>query len=461
MSKSINRYIPEPVLNFLNSTIHLHIKYESIFEYKTYNLDIEGLVVICDIIIRMSGRWALHNGFCEIGRECFTKILHHDYKVYLDYLIENKIVLTDNFYVPKEKSKSYKINEDYLGELKVFTMDNQLFIKRTLKSINEKVKLKISKEHKNNFLKDFKLDFDGAVEHLIWRYSNNIPDKKGQYLTNWTKLIAEHKLLQIRDNQLYMSRSDSNGRINSNLTSLNGFLKSFILGYETQLDISASQPTILIVLINWIKMIQAQGSLLSHPSYNSLTSHVCKMILKYLGNVDGARFIKELKNVKIPSQDEINLYKKLCYNGEFYQHFIDKYKNKGVTLTKDKLKVDVMFPVFYSSNRNVNEDKKIFQSEFPTIYKMMCDIKGISKMKKGYAILAIILQSIESHIWVDNVLEKLDKMGVKYHFIHDAIIVKEVDEYRAYVAVLEQFNKYGISPKLIAEDLKTGDKKVI
>ena len=118
------------------------------------------------------------NNLVQIQTNSFHNILHNDYSLYLDYLIQEKVVITDNFYIPGEKSMSYKLNEDFVDDLTSIAMENKTYLNRTIKAINETdTKLKVSTKHKNNFKNDFKIDFIAAWNYLTNCYVNQIPDK--------------------------------------------------------------------------------------------------------------------------------------------------------------------------------------------------------------------------------------------------------------------------------------------
>jgi hypothetical protein len=455
MKKQVKRYVPQIINNFLKNKTHIFIKWNKDLTSTIYNLDSEGLIIICDTILRVSGsRDIKENNFCEIQTECFHKILQNDYKLYIDYLIEEGIIISDNFYIPGEKSICYKINEEFIDRLCSIDIDNKLFNKRTIKAILSTDKLKISNKHYNNFKSELKIDFNAAVEYLYNNWLNEIPDHKGRILNKYTRTLVEHKLMQINDEQLWMNRSSSNGRINSNLTTLNGNFKQFILGYDISMDIVSSQPTLLNVLFDIVKDIKGQASL----SSSTLLSYEYKILSNSLKKPEVVRVLEKLKSVKLPSENEQKQWRNLCENGDLYEYFQREFFNlTSNKLTRTEVKT-IMMTVLYSTNYQSNEYKKIFSSIFPTIYKFITDIKSVKDIKRSHRILPLLLQGIESFIWVENILPKLDKMNIKYHFIHDSVIIKEKDKMRTELTIMEQFYLNNIRVKISTEDIKTGNK---
>lgn len=55
MKTKLNRYIPVSIKNFIDNKLHVYIKWNKDLSSKIYSLDKEGLIVICDTILRMAG----------------------------------------------------------------------------------------------------------------------------------------------------------------------------------------------------------------------------------------------------------------------------------------------------------------------------------------------------------------------------------------------------------------------
>lgn len=453
---NIKRYIPVKINEILSSKKHIYIRWNKDLSSDMYELDYEGLVITCDTILRIAGTRGLdENNYVEIQRDSFFKILHNNYKLYLDYLIEENIVQTDNQYIVGEKSIGYKLNEDLMGNgLDSIEINNNLFNKRTINAIKmADFSLNISKKHKDNYIKSFKIDFQKACEYLSFNYLNGIKDHKDRLLTRYTSDLLYSKLNYINDGQLWITRSKTNGRITSNLTSLNGDYKQFILGYDNILDVVSSQPTLLLVLINLIKFINGNGELL-FSSYSLLSSYVQKISEKSINTNGFPKIIDLLKKVKLPSENELNLWVKLCRDGNLYEYFqTELYEKTGVKYKRQQIK-EIVFNIMYSNPRLDNENKKLFNAIFPSIYKFMGDIKNLYKIKRSHKLLPILLQVIESYVWIETILVDLDTMNIKYLFIHDAVIIKKEDVDRVNLKILEKYFLLGLNVNVKTEKLK-------
>jgi hypothetical protein len=456
MDNLVKRYIPRKVDDYLRSKKHFLVRWNRDLTSEILELDYDGLVFICDTILRVAGTRDLdQRDFVDIGSDCFFKILNNDYVYYLEYLIEEGIVQTDNQYIVGEKAKSYRINPDYItdDQLESILISQTLINKRTIKAIRAKSDLKIPTKHKENYLKSFKIDYESAIEHLYHCYFNGVPDHKGRILTKYTKDILQHKLLQIRDGQLWINRSLTNGRINSNLTTLNGDFKKFIIGYDYSLDIVSSQPTLLNLLIDIVKALQGKSDS-NLSNLLSCSSYAFKLLVSVVGKEETIKISKEIKKLKLPSDVEVKNWKHLCQNGRLYEYFIDVIKEKmGQKLSRNEAK-QIVLTTLYSQGRLDNDYKKMFNSTFPSIYQFLKQIKSMSKTKRSWRILPIILQALESYIWVENIIPELERLEIPHLFIHDSVIVKEADLEKTELKIVEIYWQFGIDAKVKIEALK-------
>lgn len=480
--KNIKRYVPQSVLNWVNSKEHYYTLFNDTttadnLGFAPLLLNKEGLIICVDTISRVLCDREFNSNECvDIPREFFFKILNNDYTLYLSYLEHNNIIQCDGIYEAGSKSYGYKINDAYLDQPVSVTMSDPLYIKRTVKAFKSSgEKLIVSKQHKQNFLKDFKIDFNAASAYAMNCYLNQTT-WKGRTLTKQGKYLLDYKLKCIDDGQLYIFRNSTNGRVCSNLTVLNGDYKKFIIGYTQQTDIVSSQPLMLVGLLNFISSFsigkvnsgkdsidifgKVKGG--SNNTYTILYTYVYKMLSKKLPKSILVRFLDDLKNLNLPLQKEIQKYSSVCQSGQFYELFQDCFKNYlGVIKTRDEVKENI-FKVLFAANQTFDKDiiqyRKVFEKEFLTIYKWIKSVKSLVKdkrVRKPHAVFSLLLQFLESFIWIERILPDLDKMNIPYHFIHDSVLVKtETDLERAEWKILEHFNQLSLTPQFKSGDIK-------
>jgi hypothetical protein len=478
--KYIKRYVPQAVYTWVYSKEH----YYSLFDdptnelgFETFLLKKEGLIICVDTISRVScDREFGCNEYVDIPREFFDKILHHDYTLYLLYLEYHGIIQRDGIYEVGSKSYGYKINDAYLGQPVSVNMMEPLYIKRTLKAIKSSgVNLSVTKEHKRNFLKDFKIDYNAASAYALNCYINQTK-WKGKALTKQGKYLIDYKLKCIDDGQLYIFRNSTNGRVCSNLTVLNGDYKKFIVGYYQQTDIVSSQPLMLVGLLNFISSL-SNGEFNSsqegigifkgnkvgtNNTYTILYTYVRKMLSKRLAKSILERFLEDLKNLNLPFQKEIEKYTSVCQSGQFYELFQECFKTYlGLSKSREEVKENI-FKILFAANQtrdpNTIQYRKVFEKEFPSIYKWIKSIKSLvknKKVRKPHAVFSLLLQLLESFIWIERILPELDKMNMPYHFIHDSVLLKtKSDLERVEWKILEQFNYLKLTPRFKSGKIK-------
>jgi hypothetical protein len=397
----VKRYIPEKV-------------YEEIQKLNYKNL--EHLYVICDMIYRISifkkENKDYSNQFIDIPKYYFRDLIVDSKSLSLafDVLKSNGIILSDNVYSKLGgKALGYRFTDEMISKLISINIEKRTISKKIISNKNDRNNLVNEKLHKyrNFFLNNFKLDYDKSIDYLNKWYktslsSINLSYVGGNYHQEWLKLINKYNhifisLSAINDGELYFRRNDTNGRVDTNLTSLKSEYKQFIISKEClyQIDIINSQPFILSLYLN--------------------SSYVG-------GNID---------------EKELTRYNDWTGAGMFYELFQNTYKiDTGKTLTRKMIK-DMMFCIFYSKNGSYNKEKNIFSSIFPTISKW------IEKEKQNkHNEFAIRLQKIESKICIDIISQELDKEGIEYYTIHDAWLVKKEDIQKTEKTIVSNFYKY-------------------
>jgi repressor of nif and glnA expression len=112
----------------------------------------------------------------------------------------------------------------------------------------------------------------------------------------------------------------------------------------------------------------------------------------------------------------------------------------------------------YSSNRSTNYYivKLAFQDKYPIISLILRYFK-----KNKHADLAIVLQKIESHIFIEQISHNLIDNGIVPITIHDSIIVKESDLEKS-EEIMNQvlLENIGFTPKIQVENLNDSKFKI-
>lgn len=407
-----------------------------------------------------------------------------DYKNVITFMESNNFIKS-NGYVKEIKSKSYKINPDYedefVGQMVEYKITNDTLNKRTQNAIDKTKEIKrmnnsvILSENSHNNLKTMQYDYDSAIDWLKYLYDNQI-EYNGKVITKSRMGIIESKLriLKLGNSEpkkyRYMSRSLTNGRVDSDITSLNKNFRRFILGIDLyNIDCVSSQPGLLLVLMKFVKNPLYVDGLLDYLrkiiefniNVNSLKDPDSKQRKR---KQEADRIITALYNIEIPTEKQIEEYRQVIENGKFYETIMSYYKmNKNMEYSRDDIK-DMMYLELYGSGKS-----NIISCLFPGIGKFINSLKEIFKESsvrtkqsdKVCRLFPILMQAIESFIWIEKILTRLDNNGYKYYSIHDSVLVEDSIKDDVVNIIKEVYNSFGVNPKmdkksnkLILENLK-------
>jgi hypothetical protein len=386
--KTINRYIPELVYNQIQN-----------LEFKNK----EQLYVICDMIYRISiyrkENTDYSNVYRDIPTRYYTDIIadKKNYMTAMTLLKTSGIIECDNVYSKiGGKALGYRFNNKYVSKLITVQISKPTIFKKITSNVNKERNLVADeyKTYRDFFINNFSIDYDNALLYLDNWYNKELElihstsplnsPLCSSFLDKYIKLNNKYNFLfmsisSINDGNLFFRYSNTNGRIDTNLTNLKAELKQFINTPNLyQIDIVNSQPFILSLLLN---------------------SPLCSSFL---------------------DKKELEKYTDWTSAGIFYEMFEREYFNKtSKVLTRKQIK-DLMFCIFYSKNGSYIKEKNIFKSIFPTIMKFIDEQK-----KDKHNEFSIKLQKIESKICINIICKELDKENIKYYTIHDAWLVDE------------------------------------
>jgi hypothetical protein len=428
--KQYKRYIPTLLKQELDNIQHPRM---------------DNLYVIIDMISRKEIYYKTElqkkYGFTEISKKQFKELISSSDNLQkdLDFLVENKFILRNDYFIIGIKSKSYKIPVEYLGKLVPVQIENKNINKRIFEQIKRYliIKDKSLEFARTEYIKSFKVDVAGANKAILEKTLTEIKELsikkkldlshrevldiiscKNKYLRNRVLLtslnqdpelnhilhrymIYSTRLNAIADGYLFFKRNETNGRLDSNLTSLPSFLRPFIVGDErlVYVDIKNSQPFFLYTL---------------------------------------------MKNKTEVEENELNLYADLVVNGNLYEFLKEEYQNQtGYYRTRKQMKV-MLFKILYSKIISFPKYKYFFGKRFPQI---MQHINNTNSDKHNT--LSVQLQSIESFLVLDVIMPILAQKKIIPFTIHDGFICKESEvEILKEIITSKSIEMYGIAPAM-------------
>lgn len=440
-SKKENRYVTQPLLDFIT---------QSDFKRK------DDLYCILDTIYRRQTYFKTtlqkQYGYLPISSTIFLNLIGKKSNVVeaVKFLVDNNLIKQNSFFVYGVSPKSYKITSEFLG--------NKIAVEIEDKNINERIKkirldqrkhrVKNLEFAKTKYYKNFKIDGEGAlnasedvakkeIRELCNRIGYNINSAaitdliecKNNYISNRHFILTTpngkelnhilHRLMvhqsqinSIKDGFLFFSRNKTNGRLDSNLTSLPSYLRKFIISEEKliNLDIKNSQPYFL-----YTKLI----------------------------------------NDKTIDKKELEFYGKLVVEGRLYEFLLNQIESKTDKIIHSDRAVarEVMkkrlFKIFYSKTTSFTPFKDFFRELFPTIMNFIDETNFVA-----HNTLAILLQERESHTILDIVMVKLQEIGINAFTIHDSFIITENElEVTKEIVLSTCIEMYGIAPALHQDQL--------
>lgn len=277
------------------------------------------------------------------------------------------------------------------------------------------------------------------VDAFIWR---RVINTRCAYLDMLVKL----KNVRQRQN-IYCRRNDTNQRLDTNLTNLPSILiPRLSLDGErlVSIDLSNSQFTLLAYAIESSAQYSAYLSQ-KHWEKNDNTnifcnpfreSHLIKspdiiksVIHKHIETITTINvthfFNKSAQKVDITHSlpSDLRHFIKSTKNGLFYDQLAELMsieQNTPVTRADAK---KAMFITAFSAHRYNPRPKQLLKAHYPSLVLFMNEFKKIA----GNNQLAIMLQEIESAIFIDVILAQLLESGYRVFSKHDSILCKESD----------------------------------
>lgn len=220
----------------------------------------------------------------------------------------------------------------------------------------------------------------------------------------------------IRNGEYTPHRNDVNRRLDSAFTALPNILSKHVL-----LD---GQPLLCQDLAN------SQFVILARLILNSFEGK------RKFADVDTTDFVKTVQGFKM--SDDVKQYCKTAANGTIYDDFA-----KMNELSRHEAKEAFMF-IAFSKPTNQHRFKKVFAKTYPSVFAIIQKFKT----DNGHEQLPILLQRIESSIFIDHVLSDCLKNGLSVLTKHDSIYFIEKEKGKVMHYVKTHLNKHLISYKL-------------
>jgi len=405
----------------------------------------------------------IRNGYVPINSTLLQRRIRN-YRSYIDYLLVNKIIQTDNQYIKGKKSKGYRLAWQYCQGIKKVTVGDESL----LPSEKNENQLRPSIKRKYNHLlkwynSDLQINYALAMEYIeadlhrklsapvlqrLRAKPQELRNPRRQYQSatvNIEKIAAAHFSPFIDDNVC---------RLHSVLSNLYSPLRNCLTynGLDlVSIDIKNCQPYLSTVLLNplfWSDDNKHCALLTVNDVFSSCKRDVFK------SSSSLSSFIMLCKNDKTRTGSDLHKYIELVKDGVFYEYIEHEILKGTVKCDNERKKVKAaVFQVLFTDNRYIGQEeakpKRLFKKHFPTVYKIFSAIKRHDK-----TILPRLLQRIESHLVLLVIAKRIAKERRKLPIftIHDSIITTKGNEEYVRAIIADEMKKaIGIAPKLSTE----------
>lgn len=405
----------------------------------------DDLYIILDLVYRKEmyykSDYQNRYGFTEISLKQFKEYIpsSNHLNTGIQFLIDHHLLLRNDFYRMGQQAKSYKIPSEFLGNTVPVLITDKHINKRIIeqKKRYQRMKVKNLEFAKTEYHKTFRIDVEAATKAILEKtileikslcYRINVPMTEAEILDiiNCTEghvlkrlriiitkdgkeldsiihrhLIYTTRINAINDGFLFFKRNDTNGRLDTNLTSLPSFLRPYLIASEQlmNIDIKNSQPYFLYTL------------------------------LLHRSEIDPM---------------ELNRYADLVIEGRLYEYLADEYKRQtGYPRERYQIK-NMLFKILFSKTTSFKAQKKFFGGLFPTIMDYISQTNA-----DNHNTLAIQLQSKESFTILDIIMPLLEQQGIRPYTIHDSFVCKESEAMRVKQVLTDKMGElYGVAPAL-------------
>jgi hypothetical protein len=147
-----------------------------------------------------------------------------------------------------------------------------------------------------------------------------------------------------------------------------------------------------------------------------------------------------------PLPADVEHYIQLCKAGKFYQYAQSIVLAPGESMSYDLFKVTFFARIFFSNEQRQYQWRTRFAHEdnFPNVSRIITEFKS-----ENYKDLPQKLSHLESEIMLHRITPRLFQEGITEQFsVHDSFFCTPVNKARIEQIVIEEFQKYGVTPHL-------------
>lgn len=431
--------------------------------------------LVSDLSARNTDYYESNKGYVNVNAQKLQNKIH-DYRRYLDYLLEYEILSSDHTYINGEKSRGYKFYPPYQVPVKETTITKWSLILSHKKELAFEQEMQCS--YLDKWIKDgLKINYELAMLAARKKFESDMAVKDPKALNRYN--AARIGIYKIQHGIFYYKRDNHVFRYHSILTNIGKDIRNFI-SYKGQplvsVDIKSSQPYLSCVLLNsdFYKELKGKGifSVGNLPKnikkrlnanysdeevdfdyQNSTTTYINDEYTYNTTIIDNIQqYLMVVGSSVKPMNKDFYLYKSLIREGKLYEYIRDKAPKYLKLRERDDAK-KAMFFMMFSKPEDIDKYNgafiRFFADLFPDVYIMF----ELFKLK-DYALFPIILQTIESEIVINRACKRIAQERPRLFIatIHDSIVTTVGDEHYVEMVLSEELTKaIGFEPILVSE----------
>lgn len=411
--------------------------------------DTDRVKYIISSIIHLNTRYQNQEEFVNLNFKFLGNVINQNkVKPLLQFLLDKKIIETDNQYIVGKKSKGYTLTKQYLNSgYKQEEIKNKFILKKlNRQSVEPSIDSDPILAQVNNLMKRVYIhpDVKYYIKSLIGKPHPKKSRKKftKHHYDNYCYMIN-----QFRNQNWYNKRDRKTGRLFNSLCNLPKLMREymFVDGKPLEeIDVGNMQPLGLVALIE---------KFLNNPSKNLHEDYYVEQLLLKTSGLTPYNSINEMMELKYLRNsefiNEFELYKKLVFNNKLYHFLIEKYKEFfNTSISKADLKTKFFTFILFGNFKYHSPIDMIalFRELFPKIWSIICDLKE----ENGYKYISLMLQKTEADIIINKVFVKYIHENPKAFLfpIHDAILTTPEHSEVLIERIKEEFEKIGLFSKV-------------
>jgi hypothetical protein len=379
------------------------------------------------------------DGFTHLSSKFKKRILNNDYEFVNKLLTEGKdpiVEITESenskeSYKVGDYSKSYRLKEKYR---------NSPMAKFNYKPPNQQ-KVKTNETLLDSQFNSNKLSIHPNSKVFLYNLYHSVLTnlKKNKEITLLKNYIGRNLNIieEINEGKFYNNRSYSNNRYNSSITSLNKFVRPFLLVNNKPLvsvDIKSSQPYLLASLLN-----------INFYNKDNKNKYNYYSIKPVGGSILFPRFLEG-------KEKGIEQYQNISFEDDFYSIVLrNELGREPTTIERNSLKHKTMQFLFYNNPKAKQKSElKYLVKQYPQINEFIGScLNGVGVKRFSY-----LLQRAESFLVLDTVCVEFNNKykSAPFFTIHDAVLTTEEYYDELYRIMFEQLKLMtGINPGLKIE----------